>query len=294
MKFNIHLAKHRWYCSWVSRAIKILEESIEKYEQIYVNHEIIHNKFIINYFIKKGVVFEEDIDKIPSWANLVISAHGTDPNYITRVRDKGINIIDATCPLVTKVHLEAKDFLKRGYKIIYIWKKWHQEAEGVMWNNRENVFIVSDKQNVDDLVKSSSFFNDIQWKQQGKVAVLTQTTLSVVETKELIDYIQTVYPSLEVPKTTDICYATTDRQNSIKELALKSDIIFVVGSKASSNSNKLRDLSVNLWVPAYLVDSYSEIDTSVLEWVQNIWISAWASAPEHLVQEVVEFLKKRG
>jgi 4-hydroxy-3-methylbut-2-enyl diphosphate reductase len=294
MSFNIHLAKHRGYCSWVSRAIKILEESIEKYEQIYVNHEIIHNKFIINYFIKKGVVFEEDIDKIPSWANLVISAHGTDPNYITRVRDKGINIIDATCPLVTKVHLEAKDFLKRGYKIIYIWKKWHQEAEGVMWNNRENVFIVSDKQNVDDLVKNSSFFHDIQWKEEGKVAVLTQTTLSVIETKELIEYISTLYPSLEVPKTTDICYATTDRQNSIKELALKSDIIFVVWSKSSSNSNKLRDLSENLWTPAYLIDSYTEIDSSVLKWSKNIGISAWASAPEHLVQEVVEYLEERG
>jgi 4-hydroxy-3-methylbut-2-enyl diphosphate reductase len=124
------------------------------------------------------------------------------------------------------------------------------------------------------------------------VAVLTQTTLSVVDTKKLIDYIKWVYPSLEVPKTTDICYATTDRQDSVKELALKCDVIFVVGSKSSSNSNKLRDLSVSLWVPAYLIDSYTEVDIKVLEWVQNIWITAWASAPEHLVQELVQFLER--
>lgn len=289
--FQIYTVFPRWFCAWVDRAINLLKDVLEVYgAPIYVNHEIIHNKYIVDWFTKKWVIFEEDITKIPSWSLVMVSAHWVWPSYYQALKTHWLRYIDATCPLVTKVHLEALQFIKKWFHILYIGKKDHQEAQWVYDEDTQHITIVSNKEDVD------RFFNLFSWNLEWKyshLALLTQTTLSIDDTKELAEYVKNTFPNIALPVAWDICYATTNRQNAVKKLAMEVDIIFVIGSKNSSNSTKLKITAEKLWKRAYLVDNTSEIDPSWLQWVENIWVTSGASGPEEIVQEVVTFLENQ-
>lgn len=295
MEIKIYLAELRWYCAGVNRAIQILDNAIKQFPSpIYVNHEIIHNKFIINYYEKKWVIFWENLDKIPKNSILIMSAHWVWPEYIKKVKEKNISYIDASCPLVVKVHNEAKQYIEQWYEIIYIWKKWHQEAEWVKEEDKNKIHIIWQ---ILDLWK-------IEIKDSNKLALLTQTTLSINDTKVLISKIKNKFPQIILPKAKDICYATTNRQEAVNKICEKNlDLLIIVGSKNSSNSNKLREIWEKLNIKSILIDSYKEIDINILQNIYNkklstegfnplnIWISSWASAPELLVKETLDFLK---
>ncbi len=252
-------------------------------ETIYVNHEIIHNTFVIHMFERKWVVFEPNIEKIPTGWLIVVSAHGTGPSYFEKLRSKKIRWIDATCPLVEKVHREARELISKWYHILYIGKRWHQEAIGILDEWEDHITLIEKERDL-------NLLKDTPWK----IAILTQTTLSVDDTERLIKKIQLQIPDIVLPKTDDICYATTNRQNAVKVLAEKCGLILVIGSKSSSNSNKLRDVAESLWKQAYLIDTYWDIDPKWLEWVSSVGITAWASGPEEIVIWVVEYLEKVG
>lgn len=283
MSKKIFLASPRGYCAGVDRAIGMLDDVLSAYPQetIYVNHEIVHNTFIVKYFEKKGVIFSDDLDAIPTGSIMVFSAHGVAPSFVKAAKEKGLRCLDASCPLVIKVHNEAKKFVKEGYKIIYIGKRNHQEAIGVADNDLENIYIVGNKDEADAL----------HFEADQKLALLNQTTLSVDDTKELISYVQKLYPQVQLPGFSDICYATTNRQEAVKELVHLVDALIIVGSQNSSNSVKLKLIGEKKWIPSILIDSTQELPESFLQDVQNIWISSGASAPDALVQELIEHLK---
>jgi 4-hydroxy-3-methylbut-2-enyl diphosphate reductase len=288
MNIEILLASPRGYCAGVIRAIDILNKVLKEHKTpIYVNHEIIHNKFIINFYEKKWIIFWEDISKIPENSLIIFSAHWIWPEFIKNVKKRKLRYIDASCPLVTKVHIKAKKYLSDWYEVIYIWKKWHQEAESLKEEWSDKIHIV---QNEEELQK---------FENNEKLALLTQTTLSTIETKNLIEKIKNKFPEIILPKSEDICYATTNRQNAVMEICKNNiDLLIIIGSKNSSNSNKLKNIWEKLNITSLLIDSYKEIDINVLEYIFTdkiefkIWISSWASAPEHLVQEVLDFFKQ--
>jgi len=291
MKIKILLAAPRGYCAWVHRAINIVEQAIVSYwTPLYVNHEIIHNKFIIEHFKYKWVIFWKDPEEISQGGIIVFSAHWVWPEFIKRVRNSKLQFIDASCPLVIKVHNEAKKFLESGYDIIYVWKKWHQEADGILEEAADRIHIVS---KIDDVEKIL-----VYWESK-KYALLTQTTLSVQETQELIKKIQILIPNIILPVKEDICYATTNRQMAVTEIAKKSNMLIIVGSKNSSNSTKLKKIGDTHGIKTLQIDSYTELIEQVWvsflnkieEGICTIWISWWASAPEHLIQEVVDYCK---
>ncbi len=283
--FSIYTVFPRGFCAWVFRAVHMLDEIVKLYgAPVYVNHEIIHNKFIISYFEKKWVIFGQEIESIPENSLIVVSAHGVGPSFFTRLQERKLRYVDATCPLVEKVHKEAANFVKNGYKIVYIWQKNHQEAMGVKDFSPENITVISSKEEADSTLITLT---------GEKLALLTQTTLSVDDTQELIEYVKSLFPLIELPRAGDICYATTNRQNAVKKLAEKVDTIFIVGSKNSSNSNKLKYLAEKLWKKAFLIDTYTDIDASSLSWVSSVGVSSWASWPEELVQWVVQYLTTR-
>jgi len=290
MNINLFLASPRGYCAWVKRAIEIVDWALKKYwTHLYVNHEIVHNKYIIKYFENKWVIFWEKPENIKEGSIIIFSAHWVWPKFIETVRKQKLRFIDASCPLVIKVHNEAKKNIDEWYKIIYIWKKDHQEALWIKEEDENKIHIVS---NLSDLENIKNSFEKDQ-----KLALLTQTTLSVDETKSLIESIKNIFPNIVLPKTSDICYATTNRQEAIKKLCEKVDILFIVGSKNSSNSVKLKEIWEKNKIPSFLIDSYKEIEESIFEgilkekWSINIWISWWASAPEKLIQEVINYFK---
>lgn len=278
---------------------------------IYVNHEIIHNTFVVRMFERKWVIFESDLDKIPRWSLVVISAHGTWPSYFAKLRERWMNWIDATCPLVEKVHREARDFIAKGYHIIYIGKKWHQEAVGVMDEGEKYFTLVESEKDIESLVRWYTANGETEERTgseekeildcfvhrndgKGKLALLTQTTLSVDDTSKLIDKIQLQFPDIVLPKAWDICYATTNRQKAVKALAEKVDIVIVVGSKNSSNSSKLRHVAEEMWKKAYLIDGADEIEQIWFDNCSSVWVTAWASGPEELVEWVIEKLSILG
>ena len=281
--FSIYMAYPRGYCAWVHRAVDMLMQVIMNYpdETIYVNHEIIHNNFVIRMFEKRWVVFESDISKIPEGSLLVISAHGSGPTYFTGLRERKIRWIDATCPLVDKVHREARELIQNGYHILYIGKKWHQEAIGVIDEGERHFSLIEKEEDIEMISKDPSL----------RYALLTQTTLSVEDTERLIEKVQIWFPDIILPKTGDICYATTNRQKAIKVLAEKCELILVIGSPSSSNSNKLRHTWESLGKKTYLIDDASEIDPDWLLWVVSVWVTAWASGPEELVEGVLQYLE---
>lgn len=286
--FSIYTVFPRWFCAWVFRAVNMLDDIIKMHgAPIYVNHEIIHNAFIINYFKKKGVIFEENLESIPEWSIVVVSAHGVWPSFFEKLRLRKLRYIDATCPLVEKVHKEAIGYIKDWYHIIYIGQKNHQEALGVHDFAPDKITIISNKDEALEFQKS------LVWD-STQFALLTQTTLSVDDTRELIEYVQTLFPSIVLPKAWDICYATTNRQKAVKQLAEKVDTVFIIGSTSSSNSNKLKYLAQKLWKKAFLIDSFEDIQPSDIIWASSIGVSSGASGPEELVQWVVKHLESLG
>jgi 4-hydroxy-3-methylbut-2-en-1-yl diphosphate reductase len=249
---------------------------------IYVNHEIIHNTWVVRMFERKGVIFEPILANIPTGSLVVISAHGTGPSYFAELRTHGLRWIDATCPLVEKVHREARDAISKGYHILYIGKRWHQEALGVIDEGSENFTLIESVADVERI--------QVWWT----YIILTQTTLSVDDTASIIVAIQELIPDVILPKAWDICYATTNRQRAVKVLAEETDIILVVGSANSSNSSKLQHVAESLGKTAYLIDSADDIDQYWFDNCSSVGVTAWASGPEELVEWVVEYLVHLG
>lgn len=271
---KILLAKPRGFCAGVERAISILNRSIEKYETpIYVKHQIVHNTHIIENFKKKGIKFIEDLNEVPNGSVLILSAHGSAPNIIEQANKNELIVIDSVCPFVQKLHLQAKDYHKQGYDIILIGKRGHQEVIGTMGYAKMN--LISNISDIDKLNISNN-----------KIVYLTQTTLSIDQTKEMVDKLKLRFPQIIPPLKEDICYATTNRQMAAKEIAKRADLVLVVGSNTSSNSNSLRDVASS-YANAYLINDKSELNIKWLENIKTLGITSGASVPEELVQDLI-------
>ena len=280
---NIILAEPRGFCAGVTRAIDIVEKVLEKFgAPIYVRHEIVHNRYVVEDLKKKGAIFVEEIDQIPDNAIVIFSAHGVSKKVEEDAKLKGLRVIDATCPLVSKVHREAKKYEDGGYEIILIGHKGHPEVEGTSGRVNKKVTLISDEKEAHNVVLESP----------EKIAYVTQTTLSVDDTKKIVDVLENRFPRMQKGLATkDICYATQNRQDAVKELSKQIELLLVIGSEKSSNSNRLRDLGEEFGVTSYLINDASDIKPDWLKNIENIGISAGASAPEILVQEVVKKLE---
>lgn len=279
------LAKPRGFCAGVDRAIDVVNIALNLYEgPIYVRKEIVHNYHVVEAFKAKGVIFVDELDEVPDGALVIFSAHGIAPEVRTRAAARGLKTIDATCPLVTKVHQEAIRFVKEGLSIILVGHEGHDEVIGTMGEAPDHI----------QLVGSVEEAETVEVPDPDRVAVITQTTLSVDDTQAIIEVLKRRFPKLTAPSKDDICYATQNRQTAVKQIAKEADLILVLGSENSSNSNRLKEVAESLRTRAYLIDDVSEIDPAWLEGVQCVGITAGASAPEHLVQEVVDYFKKMG
>jgi 4-hydroxy-3-methylbut-2-en-1-yl diphosphate reductase len=282
---QILLANPRGFCAGVERAIAIVERALEKFgAPIYVRHEVVHNRYVVEDLRAKGAVFIEELSEVPDGATLIFSAHGVPKSVRSEAARRGLNIFDATCPLVTKVHVEVAKLREQGREIVMIGHKGHPEVEGTMGQSPSGMYLV---ENVDDVMR-------LQVTDPALLAYVTQTTLSVDDAATIVDALRTRFPSIAGPKKDDICYATQNRQDAVKHLAPQCDVVIVVGSRNSSNSNRLREVAQNLGVPAYLVDDAEGIDLAWLAGKTRIGISAGASAPEALVGGVVDALKRLG
>lgn len=280
---NIYLAGPRGFCAGVERAVDVLERVLKKYgSPVYSRHAIVHNRTIVADFKKRGVIFVEDLNEIPDGAIAVFSAHGSPPSFYETARKKNLKLYDAMCPLVLKVHLEAKRYAKTGYFIFYIGHRGHPEPIGVMGNISPALIT---------LVETAEEALKIVPPQKEKLIVLTQTTLSFDDTKEIIINLKKKFKNLIIPPAFDICYATQNRQLAVKELAKKSKIVFVIGSAESSNSVRLKEVAEKEGAKAYLIDQTSDIKNEWLDKIENVGITAGASAPEHLVVELVQYLR---
>ena len=280
---KIYLASPRGFCAGVSRAIAILNFALEKFGQpLYVYHQIVHNRTVVTDFEKKGVIFSENIEDIPDGSRVVFSAHGTQPKIYEIAKRKNLVIFDATCPLVTKVHLEAKRYSKEGYFILYIGHKHHPESIGVMGEVPSSSSI---------LISSLEEAGSVQPPQTEKLVVLNQTTLSFDDTKKIINLLQERFPKMILPPSFDICYSTQNRQNAVKELAKKAELILVIGSKESSNSNRLKEAAEKEGSIAYLIDGIRDIKGEWFKNIKNIGITAGASAPDYIIDDVIKFLQ---
>ncbi len=282
---EILLAEPRGFCAGVDRAIEIVEKALTKFGRpIYVRHEIVHNTYVVNDLKAKGAIFIEELSDVPPGATLVFSAHGVSKAVQDEAVQRGFQIFDATCPLVSKVHVEVAKLSKEGYEFIMIGHKGHPEVEGTMGQLSEGIHLVED---IKDIAR-------VNPKQTEKLAVVTQTTLSVDDTAEIAIALKARFPQIREPKHQDICYATQNRQDAIKLLTGQVDLIIVVGSPTSSNSNRLAELSRKRGVPGYMVDDASELKDEWFSGVQRVGLTAGASAPEILVQHVIERIKALG
>jgi 4-hydroxy-3-methylbut-2-enyl diphosphate reductase len=282
---EILLAEPRGFCAGVDRAIDIVEAALSKFgSPIYVRHEIVHNTFVVNDLKKKGAIFIEDLDDVPPGATLVFSAHGVSRAIQNEAQARGFQIFDATCPLVTKVHVEVAKLHKEGYEFIMIGHKGHPEVEGTMGQLAEGIHLVEDVADV----------ATVQPMQTERLAVVTQTTLSVDDAAEIMAAVQKRFPQIRPPKQQDICYATQNRQDAVKLLSPQVDIVIVVGSPSSSNSNRLRDVSQKYGTPSYMVDHADELQAAWFDGKQRIGLTAGASAPDILVQQVITRLRALG
>ena len=287
MNKKIILANPRGFCAGVDRAIAIVEKTLDKYgAPIYVRHEVVHNKYVVDDLKARGAIFIEDITDVPEGSILIYSAHGVPLSVRKDAEEKNLKLIfDATCPLVSKVHVEIKNLHRQGYTIIMIGHKGHPEVEGTMGQVQGEMYLIETEGDIVGLPIAHNV---------EKIAVVTQTTLSVDETKSIIKKLVSTFINLRLPKNEDICYATQNRQDAVKELAKQCDLMLVIGSKNSSNSNRLKELSENLGVCAYLFDFASEIEASWFEGVNNVGVTAGASAPEILVTGVIKRLRELG
>ena len=282
---EIILAEPRGFCAGVDRAIEIVERALEKFgSPIYVRHEIVHNTHVVADLKARGAVFIESLDEVPPGATLVFSAHGVPKSVEYEAAKRGFRVFDATCPLVTKVHVEVAKLHREGYEFIMIGHKGHPEVEGTMGQLDSGIHLVEDVSDVDRLNPS----------QTEKLAVVTQTTLSVDDAKEISSAIEAKFPQVRRPKQQDICYATQNRQDAVKILSPQVDVVIVVGSPTSSNSNRLRDVASNLGAVSYMVDDASELKEEWFVGKNKIGLTAGASAPDVLVQEVIARLRELG
>ncbi|WP_019701489.1 4-hydroxy-3-methylbut-2-enyl diphosphate reductase [Paracidovorax oryzae] len=282
---EIVLAEPRGFCAGVDRAIEIVERALQKFgAPIYVRHEIVHNTYVVNDLKAKGAIFIEDLAEVPPGATLVFSAHGVSKAVQAEAEARGFSIFDATCPLVTKVHVEVAKLAKEGYEFIMIGHKGHPEVEGTMGQLDHGIHLVEDVQDV----------ARVQPAQTAKLAVVTQTTLSVDDAAEITAAVRARFPQVREPKQQDICYATQNRQDAVKVLSGQVDLVIVVGSPTSSNSNRLRELAVRLGTPSYMVDSADELRPEWFEDVARVGLTAGASAPEVLVQQVIDRIRALG
>ncbi|MCW5258087.1 4-hydroxy-3-methylbut-2-enyl diphosphate reductase [Verminephrobacter aporrectodeae subsp. tuberculatae] len=282
---TILLAEPRGFCAGVDRAIEIVERAIQKFgAPVYVRHEIVHNTYVVNDLRAKGAVFIEALCDVPSGATLIFSAHGVSQAVRREAEGRGLHIFDATCPLVTKVHVEVAKLAKQGYEFIMIGHKGHPEVEGTMGQLDCGIHLVEDVQDV----------ARVQPAQTDKLAVVTQTTLSVDDAIEIAAAVRARFPGVREPKLQDICYATQNRQDAVKLLSPQVDLVIVVGSPTSSNSNRLRELAAKLGAVAHMVDSVDDLDPQWFDGVARVGLTAGASAPEILVQEVIGRIKALG
>jgi 4-hydroxy-3-methylbut-2-enyl diphosphate reductase len=282
---EIVLAEPRGFCAGVDRAIEIVERALVKFgAPIYVRHEIVHNTFVVNDLKAQGAIFIEDLDEVPPGATLIFSAHGVSKAVEQEATRRGFQIFDATCPLVTKVHVEVAKLAKEGYEFIMIGHKGHPEVEGTMGQLESGIHLVEDVADV----------ANVNPGQREKLAVVTQTTLSVDDAAEIAAAVKQRFPLIREPKHQDICYATQNRQDAVKLLAKQVDVVVVVGSQTSSNSNRLAELSRKLGVPAYMVDSVDDLRPEWLEGCQRVGLTAGASAPEVLVKAVIRHIRAYG
>ncbi|CDH31286.1 4-hydroxy-3-methylbut-2-enyl diphosphate reductase [Xenorhabdus bovienii] len=286
---QILLANPRGFCAGVDRAISIVERALELYgAPIYVRHEVVHNRYVVDNLRERGAIFIEDIAEVPDGAILIFSAHGVSQAIRAEARSRNLTMLfDATCPLVTKVHMEVARASRKGKEAILIGHAGHPEVEGTMgqYNNPEGGMY---------LVESPADVWKLQVKDENNLCFMTQTTLSVDDTSEVIDALNARFPNIVGPRKDDICYATTNRQEAVRDLASGADVVLVVGSKNSSNSNRLAELAQRVGKPAYLIDSADDIKSEWIKGVSAIGVTAGASAPDILVQQVIERLKAFG
>lgn len=282
---KIILLKPRGFCAGVVRAIDVVKISLDLYgAPIYVRKEIVHNRHVVDELASAGAIFVEELSEVPEGARVIFSAHGVSPAVRTEARERHLQVIDATCPLVTKVHLEAVRFAKQGYTIVLIGHRDHDEVIGTLGEAPANTFLVSDVEDV----------NRLQIRDPEKVVYLTQTTLSLDETSDIVTRLRNRFPHIIGPKTQDICYATENRQLAVKAVAPLCQALLVVGSQNSSNSRRLVEVCEKAGVPAYLLDDCSEVEGGMLNGVDTVAVTAGASAPEHLVQELISHLQGKG
>jgi 4-hydroxy-3-methylbut-2-enyl diphosphate reductase len=281
---EVVLASPRGFCAGVERAIEIVERALELHgAPIYVRHEIVHNRYVVESLRAKGAVFVEELDEVPDDATVIFSAHGVSKQVRADAARRGLRVFDATCPLVTKVHVEVTKMLREGYEIVMIGHRGHPEAEGTMGQAGRGMHLVETVEDVASLQVASD-----------KLSYVTQTTLSVDDAAEIIGALKARFPRIVGPKKDDICYATQNRQDAVKFMAPQCDLVIVVGSPNSSNSNRLREVSENMGVPAYLVDSAADLRPEWVAGKRRVGITAGASAPEVLVHELIARLKALG
>ena len=286
MNKEIKLANPRGFCAGVDRAIDIVNKALDIYgAPVYVKHEVVHNKVVVNDLKKKGAIFVENIDEIPDNSLVIFSAHGVSSEVEETTKSRNLNYFDATCPLVTKVHMEVIKHAKANRDIILIGHEGHPEVEGTMGRH------VNSKNSTIYLVQDEKDAINLQIENTRDIALVTQTTLSVDETIAIIDILKSRFPNINLPKKDDICYATQNRQDAVKQLALESDYIIVVGSKNSSNSNRLKELAENCGCKSALIDEFADLDLEELSSCSNISITAGASAPESRVVEIAKSLE---
>jgi len=281
---QVLLAEPRGFCAGVDRAIEIVERALQRFgAPIYVRHEIVHNHFVVNNLKAKGAVFIEDLAEVPAGATLVFSAHGVSKAVRDEARERGFQVFDATCPLVTKVHVEVAKLSREGYEFLMIGHKGHPEVEGTMGQLSDGIYLVEDVADVAGVNPRGD-----------KLAVVTQTTMSVDDAAAILAAIRQRFPQVREPKKQDICYATQNRQDAVKLMAPQVDVVIVVGSSTSSNSNRLRELAERLGTPAYMVDSAQDLQPQWFDGRPRAGLTAGASAPDILVQQVIERLRSFG
>ncbi|OGU20175.1 MAG: 4-hydroxy-3-methylbut-2-enyl diphosphate reductase [Hydrogenophilales bacterium RIFOXYD1_FULL_62_11] len=282
---TILLANPRGFCAGVDRAIAIVERALEKFgAPIYVRHEVVHNTFVVNDLKNKGAIFVDELADVPTGSTVIFSAHGVSQAVRAEAEARGLNVFDATCPLVTKVHVEVSKMRDKGFEIVMIGHKGHPEVEGTLGQSEGGMYLVETPGDVDTL----------QVNNPDQLAYVTQTTLSVDDAARVVDALRARFPAITGPKKDDICYATQNRQDAVKALAKQCDVVIVVGSPTSSNSNRLREVAENLGVPAYMVDNATEIQPGWVAGKNRVGLTAGASAPEVLVRAVIEQLKQLG
>ena len=284
---QIKLANPRGFCAGVDRAIDIVNRALEIHgAPVYVKHEVVHNKFVVEDLKRRGAIFIEEINEIPDGSLVIFSAHGVSDKVEAETKERNLNFYDATCPLVTKVHMEVVRHARANRDIILIGHEGHPEVEGTMGRHidkkNSNIYLVQDNKEA----LSIKIIN------QDNLAIVTQTTLSVDDTKSIINILKNRFPKIKIPKKDDICYATQNRQDAVKQLALESDYMIVVGSINSSNSNRLKELAEKCGCKSVLIDEFDDLDLSQLDGCKNISITAGASAPEERVQEIAQALEK--